>query len=144
MVRIIAFLIGLVSALAATLATAAEPVALPPLPETDFPGQPVTREFSLVGFPDGTAALQETIAPHDAPPFPDRPPERLWLIRIDGAGHFGHWQRLPVPDFYGATIARGLPDHSILMLAGDRGYTGLAKVDVEGTLLWQESYESTF
>ena len=146
MVRLIAFLIGLLGALTGAGASAAESgapaIALPPLPETDFPGQSVTRGSSLIGFPDGTAALQVTITPEDEPPYPDRPPEKLWLIGIDGTGRLGHWQRLPKPSAPGAWATLGLRDHSILMFSSDRGYAFLAKIDPKGALAWEEFYGS--
>ena len=109
---------------------------LPPLPETDFPGHPTGLAYALIGFPDGSAALQATVT--DESKDVEEPPERLWLIKIDAAGQAGHWMRLPALSAYGAEAALGLGDGSIVLRSGRRGFFYLAKVDRSGMLLWEQ------
>lgn len=140
MVRRLALFVGLLCLLAADASPAAEigaPLfALPPLPETDFPGRQSGLAYALIGFPDGSAALQATVT--DLSKDVEEPPERLWLIKIDAAGQAGHWRRVPALSAYGAEAALGLGDGSIVFRSGDRGFFYLAKVDRSGALLWEQ------
>jgi len=140
MVRRLTLFAGLLFMLAAHASLAAEndaPLfALPPLPETDFPGHPTDLTYALIGFPNGSAALQATVT--DLSQDVEEPPERLWLIKIDAAGQAGHWMRMPALSAYGAEAALGLGDGSIVLRSGRRGFFYLAKVDRSGMLLWEQ------
>jgi hypothetical protein len=140
MVRRLALFAGLLFMLAAHASLASEngaPLfALPPLPDADFPGHPTGLTYALIGFPDGSAALQATV--RDLSTEVEEPPERLWLIKIDAAGQAGHWMRLPALSAYGAEAALGLGDSSIVLRSGRRGFFYLAKVDRNGILLWEQ------
>jgi len=142
MIRKFALLAGLLCALASSALPAAEngaPLfALPPLPEADFPGHPTDLTYALVGFPDGSAALQASISPADLGKGVETTPKRRWLIRIDAAGQAGHWTRLPALSVDGAEVALGLNDGGIVFRWGDRGFVYLAKVDRSGMLLWEQ------
>ena len=146
MIRTLALLAGLLCALAANPLSAAEngaPLfALPPLPEADFPGHPTNLTYALVGFPDGSAALQATITPADLSKGVETTPEQLWLIRIDGAGQTGPWTRLPALSAHGARAALGLGDGSVVFLSGGPNFLYLAKVDRSGMLRWERYFES--
>jgi len=144
--RTLALLAGLLCALAANALSATEngaPLfALPPLPEADFQGHPVNLTYALVGFPDGSAALQATITPADLSEDVEKPPERLWLIRIDATGQAGHWARLPELSAHYASAALGLSDGSVVFRSSGPGFVYLAKVDRGGMLLWERYFES--
>src|ERR1700741_2854581 len=131
MVRTLALIAGLLCALASDVLPAAEKgaplFALPPLPEVDFPGHPTNLTYALIGFPDGSAALQATITPADLSKGVETTPQRLWMIRIDGAGQTGHWTRLPELSAHEARATLGLEDGSVVFLNGGRGYIYLAK-----------------
>ena len=146
MIRKLALIAGLLCALAANALPAAEKgaplFALPPLPEVDFPGHPTNLTYALIGFPDGSAALQATITPADLSKGVEATPQRLWLIRIDGAGQAGHWTRLPELSAHEARATLGLDDGSVVFLYGGRGYIYLAKVDRSGSLLWEQYFDS--
>lgn len=141
MIRTLALLAGLLCALAADASPATEngaPLfALPPLPEADFPGHPTNLTYALVGFPDGSAALQASITPADLSEGVETTPEQLWLIRIDTAGQAEHWTRLPALSVDSAEVALGLNDGGIVLRSGDRGFFYLAKVDRSGMLMWE-------
>ena len=146
MVRRLALFAGLFFALAAHPSPAAELGAplftLPPLPEADFPGRPTSLFYALVGFPDGSAALQASVSPADLGKDVEVTPTRRWLIRIDAAGQAGPWTRQPALTFDDAEPALGLNDGGIVFRWGDRGFVYLAKVDRSGVLLWERNFES--
>lgn len=106
-----------------------------------FPGHETGFSYALVGFPDGSAAVQATISPTDLSDEVEEPPERLWLIRIDAAGQAGHWTRLPALRA-GAETTLGLSDGSVVFWVAGRWHFYLAKVDRSGTLLWERDFGS--
>ncbi len=146
MVRKFALFLGLLCVLATHASLAAEngaPLfALPPLPETDYPGRPTDLIYVLVGFPDGSAALQASVSPADVAKDVEVTPTQRWLIRIDAAGQAGHWTRQPALTFDDAEPALGLNDGGIVFRWGDRGFVYLAKVDRSGMLLWERDFQS--
>ncbi|MFN0107176.1 MAG: hypothetical protein ACKV2U_34400 [Bryobacteraceae bacterium] len=142
----IALFAGLLWVLAVSDAAAAENGAplfdLPPRPEADFAGHSVNVTYALVGFPDGSAALQGSITPADREKGKETTPERLWFIRIGRDGQARYWIRLPELSVRGATAMLGLADGGVVLMAAGPAYVYLAKVDGDGALLWEQHFES--
>jgi hypothetical protein len=98
--------------------------------------------YALVGFSDGTAAVQATAQIVARGPHGGYDLWESWLLYLDREGQQTRSIRLPDLRLKGTTAVRGLQNANVLVMLAFKGTVYVAQLTGNGQLLWDNAFDS--